>query len=138
MNSIAAKHCSFMDLEPKLAADNKRNEKMNHHMRGKKRDIRYQNINMEGKIVISCTWTKKYYSLLDVISLLLCTRKVISILKIIFLILIHIQHFKPKNNKKILIFLCVRYLKAVCQSVNQMYPEGNVDQTPCPPLKRDR
>lgn len=72
---------------------------------------------MEGKIVISCTWTKKYYSLLDVISLLLCSRKVISILKIIFLILIHIQHFKLKNNKKILIFLCVRYLKAVCQSI---------------------
>lgn len=68
-------------------------------MNKKKGDIRYRSINMEGKIVISCVGAKKYYSLSDVISLLLCTRKVISNLKIIFLILIHIQHFKLKIRK---------------------------------------
>lgn len=55
----------------------------------------------------------------------------------IFLILIHIQHFKLKN-KKTLIFLHIRYLNAVCHSVNQMHPEKNADQTPYPPPKRNR
>lgn len=62
MNSIAATHCAFLDLEAKLVADNKRDERKNNHMRGGKRkkgDIRYQHINMEGKIVISCIGAKK-------------------------------------------------------------------------------
>lgn len=47
--------------------------------------------------------------------------EVISILKMIFLIFIHIQHFKLKNNKT-LIFLCVKIFKC-CQSVNQIESE---------------
>lgn len=89
----------------KYDADDRKDKNDNNHtqmkekMNKKKGDIRRGSINTKGKIVISCVGAKKYYSLSDVISLLLCTRKVISILKIIFLILIHIQHFKLKIRK---------------------------------------